>query len=276
MSTRNKRIAISGSFDPLHTGHLNLIKEAKKHGDHLTVILKGNNRLKRKKGHFLLDEKERFNILSSIKEVDEVMVFDTSSDTDYQDISDALYILKPDIYCAGAETNDHVIKACQRMGIEVITGVGGDKIQNSSTILKNYVLPYEKYKEIVEAMPILCVDCILVHEGKYLLVKRKNEPLKGEYFVPGGRVLKGEKLEDAIKRKMKEEVGIDIKIISVAGFYEDFYKENELGLDLVHTLGVVYVASPLSTNIKLDDQSSDFIWSEKLPEKFKLNHATNY
>jgi colanic acid biosynthesis protein WcaH len=266
------KIAISGSFDPLHSGHLDYIREAKKHGDYLIVILKGNKRLARKKGNYLLDERERMKILEGIKEVDEVAIYDSNESFHHADITDALKVIKPDVYCAGADPNKLAIEACNKLGIEVIENVGGYKTTSSSAILKNYI-EAEQYKNIVDLMPIMCVDGIIVHNGKYLLVKRKNNPLKGEYFVPGGRVHKNERLEDALHRKMFEELGIKVKILGTAGFYEDFYKENDLGLDSVHTTSVVFIVSPLDLNIKLDEQSEDYIWSETLPDKLNLNVA---
>ena len=136
-------------------------------------------------------------------------------------------------------------------------------------------LPLEQYREIVATMPILCVDGIIVHQGQYLLVKRKNEPLKWSYWLPGGRVFRGEGLERAFLRKMEEELGIEVKITSLAGFHEYIYKENEFGLDFVHTLSAVFIASPLTTNIKLDSQSEDYMWSDNLPKELNL-YAKSY
>lgn len=66
---------------------------------------------------------------------------------------------------------------------------------------------------------------------------------------------------------MKEEIGIDVDIIEKLGYYEDFYKENELGIDSVHTVGAVFRVKPLSLDIKLDEQSKEYIWSPALPEE---------
>ena len=131
-------------------------------------------------------------------------------------------------------------------------------------------LPIEEYKNIVDKMPVMCVDAVIVDKGRYLLVKRKNKPLKGRYWTPGGRVLKGERLKDAVIRKVKEETGLNIVPISVVGFYEDFYKENELGLKMVHTTSIVFSATVVSGKIKLDRQSSGYKWSRTLPKDLTL------
>lgn len=132
------------------------------------------------------------------------------------------------------------------------------------------MIPYEKYKEIVDVMPILTVDCICIHKGKMLLVKRTNKPLQGHYWLPGGRVLKNETLEQACVRKMKEETGLPVKVTGVAGFHEYIFQENELDVDTMHTLSVVFYVSPLRTDIKLDRQGDGHIWSESLPKEFNI------
>jgi len=133
-------------------------------------------------------------------------------------------------------------------------------------------LPYKKYRDIVKKMPIMTVDGIILYKDKYLLLKRKNEPLKGRFWTPGGRVYRGEKITDALIRKIKEECGIDIKIISLMGFYEDFYPKNEFDIDYVHTVSFVYMAIATSNKIILDDQSSAYRWAKRLPKDFKIQH----
>lgn len=130
-------------------------------------------------------------------------------------------------------------------------------------------LPLETYKIIVESVPILCVDGIIMNEkGEYLLVKRVNRPLKGEWWVPGGRVEKHETLEGALHRKIKQETGLKIKIIYPIGYYEEQYKESTFPNIDTHTMSVAFVALTLSNRIKLDGQSSSYKWSKELPKKF--------
>jgi len=124
----------------------------------------------------------------------------------------------------------------------------------------------------MQNMPVLTVDGIIIYNNRYLLIKRENEPLKGKYWTPGGRVYKGEKITDALKRKIKEECGLDIKILSLMGFYEDFYTKNEFDIDYVHTVSFVYSAMADTDKVILDKQSSDYIWAKRLPRAFKIQH----
>jgi colanic acid biosynthesis protein WcaH len=134
------------------------------------------------------------------------------------------------------------------------------------------LIPEEIYKCIVDTMPILCVDAIIRNDKQeVLLVKRTNEPLKGEWWVPGGRVYKGENLENAIKRKIKEELGINIQINGAVGYYEDQFEKNPLNVESgLHTLGIVFEAKPKSLDIKLDDQSGDWKFFDQIPTRLAI------
>lgn len=80
-------------------------------------------------------------------------------------------------------------------------------------------MSFEEYRRFLSAMPVACVDCLVVNDrGKFLLVKRGNEPLMGEYWMPGGRIHKGEWLVEAVHRKMREEIGVDVDIVQNLGF----------------------------------------------------------
>lgn len=74
----------------------------------------------------------------------------------------------------------------------------------------------EKYKK-----PNIAVDGILIKNNKILLIKRKNEPFKDKWALPGGFVEYGEKVEDAVLREFEEEVGIKAKIKKLLGVYSD-------------------------------------------------------
>lgn len=135
----------------------------------------------------------------------------------------------------------------------------------------NRKIPVSLYKKIVDKMPILCVDMIVRHKGKFLLVKRKNEPLKGKFWVPGGRILKGENLEAAVTRKAKEELGIDVKIVKFVGVFNKVFYKNKYGSKTgFHGLSVVFLVEPLSLKIKLDGQSSDWKLSKDIPKLLKV------
>jgi colanic acid biosynthesis protein WcaH len=137
------------------------------------------------------------------------------------------------------------------------------------------MIPVEDYKKIIASMPILCIDIIIENQDEqYLLLKRANEPLKGDWWVIGGRVLKGETLMEAAIRKLKEEVGIEGLDLRVHGIYEDFFDKNALDVDsLYHTVSVVFKTKlNTETPIQLDSQSHDWKYSKTLPERLRLKN----
>ncbi|KAB2948045.1 MAG: NUDIX domain-containing protein [Candidatus Methanoperedens sp.] len=127
-----------------------------------------------------------------------------------------------------------------------------------------------EYKKILENMPICCVDVVICHCNKILLVYRNNEPAKNEWWFPGGRVYKNERLEEAAVRKTSEEVGIKVQIIKMIGIYETMFDKGPFD-DLksgVHTINIYFLVKPTLENfkIKIDDTSSDYRWIDKIEE----------
>lgn len=76
------RIIVNGTFDILHSGHVELLEYAKTLGDHLIVAIDTDRRVKKLKGlsRPIINEKNRKKVLESIRWIDEVMVFDSDDD----------------------------------------------------------------------------------------------------------------------------------------------------------------------------------------------------
>ena len=132
-----KVACVSGYFDPLHVGHLEYLKKAKKHGIYLIVIVNNDEQAALKKGKSFMPEKERVEILKELKCVNQVVL---SIDKD-RTVCETLRSIepKPDFFCNGGDQNNESIpeaEVCKELGIELIDGLG-DKIQSSSWLIEN-------------------------------------------------------------------------------------------------------------------------------------------
>lgn len=127
-------VAVSGGFDPLHSGHIKMFNNAKKLGDKLIVILNSDKFLIKKKGYIFMGIKERKKIIENIKAVDKVIL---CIDKD-QTVRKTLERIKPDIFANGgdrARDNIPEKEVCDRLGIKLVFNVGGKKIQSSSRLV---------------------------------------------------------------------------------------------------------------------------------------------
>jgi 8-oxo-dGTP diphosphatase len=68
--------------------------------------------------------------------------------------------------------------------------------------------------------PFLAVSAAIVRDGKVLVVRRARAPANGLFTLPGGVVELGETLEDAVAREVREETGMAIEPVALAGFRE--------------------------------------------------------
>jgi 8-oxo-dGTP diphosphatase len=84
--------------------------------------------------------------------------------------------------------------------------------------------------------PALTTDCVVCdHDGRVLLIRRKNEPFKGAYALPGGFVDIGETTEAACRREVLEETGLAVGELQLVGVYSDPSRDPR-----GHTVSIAY------------------------------------
>ena len=139
----NDIILISGGFDPLHSGHIAMIKDASKLGK-VVVLLNSDQWLINKKGKFFLPFEERKEIMLSIKNVIDVISFEDNDKTCIEGIKVALnnYPNNKIKFANGGDRNDKTTpetKFCEKNNVETLWGIGGSYKKNSSSwILKKW------------------------------------------------------------------------------------------------------------------------------------------
>jgi 8-oxo-dGTP diphosphatase len=111
--------------------------------------------------------------------------------------------------------------------------------------------------------PKLTVDGAILKEDKILLIKRKNEPFKDKWALPGGFVEYGEKVEDAVIREVFEETGLKTTINKIFEVYSDPDRDPR-----GHTISIIYLLDISSGELKANDDASDakFFNVKELPE----------
>ena len=103
----------------------------------------------------------------------------------------------------------------------------------------------------------LAVSAGIFRDGKVLLVRRAREPAKGVYTFPGGRVEFGESLAEAVAREVREETGLTIEVLGLAGYREYLpVRTNGLG----HFIILPFAARWVSGEVALNDELDDFAW----------------
>ena len=132
-------------------------------------------------------------------------------------------------------------------------------------------IPQEVYENILEYSIIGAVDAIILHKGKVLLGKRTQKPVKGEWWIPGGRQKKGELPEETVRRKVKEEVGLDVKVEKFVGVYDVIFNETaspnvKTG---VHYIARAYIVTLINSDEipKLDETQSEYRWIDHIEEE---------
>jgi colanic acid biosynthesis protein WcaH len=135
-------------------------------------------------------------------------------------------------------------------------------------------IPEAEYARIQAVLPILCVDCLIVHEKKCLLLRRVKEPAKGQYWFPGGRILKGETIKDASLRKARDEVTLDCQFERVISIEETIFEQQGDMLSGIHTVNICCQLSAHNfDNLTLDESHDGYIWVD-LEHAKRLNLHT--
>lgn len=129
------------------------------------------------------------------------------------------------------------------------------------------MLDTQTFKTVIENVPLVAIDLCLVCGSQILLGKRNNEPLKGQWFTPGGRIHKNEMWRNALHRVVSVELGLDyleVEDSSFVGIWDHFYTESAVGEDIsTHYVSLTHnICLKSQPVIIADDQHKDLQWFE--------------
>lgn len=126
------------------------------------------------------------------------------------------------------------------------------------------VLPVKRY-------PRIAVDGLVVKEmgGKkcVLLVQRRNPPFKGYWALPGGFVEYGETVEEAVKREVYEETGLETEVLKLIGVYSDPNRDPRW-----HVISIAFLLKPVGGELKAGSDAVNAKFFCEIPEEIAFDH----
>jgi mutator protein MutT len=108
--------------------------------------------------------------------------------------------------------------------------------------------------------PIVGVGAVIVDDGKVVLVKRKYEPLKGQWSLPGGMVEIGETLETALAREMLEETGLRVDVGPVIEVFDRIMHDEDRRVRY-HFVLIDYLCWPAGGSLQAGSDVEEAIWA---------------
>ncbi len=116
-------------------------------------------------------------------------------------------------------------------------------------------LPPRKYPP----RPVVGVGAVVVHEERVVLIKRKYEPLAGQWSLPGGTLELGESLEAGVAREIHEETGLDVEVGPVVEVFDRILLDAQ-GRVQYHFVLVDYLCRPVGGQLQAGSDVDDAVW----------------
>lgn len=107
--------------------------------------------------------------------------------------------------------------------------------------------------------PVPAVGVLILDDSRILLIKRVFQPSAGKWSIPGGVVELEEKVEEAARREVREELGIEVNDLELLGIYDSIIKDSD-GNVRYHYVIIEYLARPVSTTITPSSEVAEYRW----------------
>lgn len=143
----------------------------------------------------------------------------------------------------------------------------------SSDLLQAELLPQDTYAAAHSGLVICCHDVLIVQDGAYLLIRRKNHPAKDILWPIGGRLLRGLSNEESLRRRVRRECQLELSDLRYLGTARTLFHTEPFGHGRgTDTLNLMYVAQGHGT-LRLDDLHEAPTWlrPEELTQSFLMD-----
>ncbi len=97
--------------------------------------------------------------------------------------------------------------------------------------------------------PLVGVGAVIIQDGRVLLVERAQPPQQGQWSLPGGLLEAGERLQEAVRREVREETGLEVEVLSLAGVFERILPDAEGRIEYHYVL-LDYLCRPLGGRLQ--------------------------
>jgi len=98
----------------------------------------------------------------------------------------------------------------------------------------------------------MAVDGVVLHDGKLVVVRRRNDPFRGMPALPGGFVELGERVEDAAVREVREETGLGTRVLRLVGVFSDPSRDPR-----GHVVSIAYALEEIGGVLKAGSDAAD-------------------
>lgn len=115
--------------------------------------------------------------------------------------------------------------------------------------------------------PIVGVGAIIIQDHRALVVRRANEPLKGQWSIPGGMLELGEKLREGVLREVREETGLDVEVGDVLDVFDSIFPDADGSFEYHYVL-IDFLCKPVGGALLPQTDVDDARWvtSEELDQ----------
>jgi 8-oxo-dGTP diphosphatase len=107
--------------------------------------------------------------------------------------------------------------------------------------------------------PYLAVSAVIVRDGEFLAVRRARPPMQGLFTLPGGCVEAGESLAEAVQREVREETGLTIETVALAG-YREVVTRDDAGRVQRHFVILTFAARWVAGEPRLNEELLEARW----------------